>query len=145
MNNVHLGCFQQPSAAREDAPSLSRMSPILPIETVLLTRVPPVPSMFGRDLIEQVQADSKGEHRFVPVIVEKCIEAVEILGMLSQTKARDSSTDFSQLWITKASTARLAALASQRQSSSFLSGATTLHSTCEIPTGSMTYAVLRLC
>jgi hypothetical protein len=33
--------------------------------------------MFGRDLREQVQADSKGEDRQVPVIVEKCIEAVE--------------------------------------------------------------------
>ncbi|KAF9049694.1 hypothetical protein BJ165DRAFT_1525038 [Panaeolus papilionaceus] len=41
---------------------------------------PPVvlpPSMFGRDLIEQVRSDSKEEERQVPVIVEKCIEAVE--------------------------------------------------------------------
>ncbi|TFK53665.1 RhoGAP-domain-containing protein [Heliocybe sulcata] len=35
------------------------------------------PSMFGRDMIEQVQADSKDGERLVPVIVEKCIEAVE--------------------------------------------------------------------
>ncbi|PPR07370.1 hypothetical protein CVT26_013686 [Gymnopilus dilepis] len=35
------------------------------------------PSMFGRDLTEQVQADSQDEDRRVPVIVEKCIEAVE--------------------------------------------------------------------
>jgi hypothetical protein len=33
--------------------------------------------MFGRDLTEQVRADSKYEERQVPVIVEKCIEAVE--------------------------------------------------------------------
>ncbi|KDR75947.1 hypothetical protein GALMADRAFT_248760 [Galerina marginata CBS 339.88] len=39
--------------------------------------VPLPPSMFGRDLTEQVLADSKGEERQVPVIVEKCIEAVE--------------------------------------------------------------------
>ncbi|EPQ56987.1 RhoGAP-domain-containing protein [Gloeophyllum trabeum ATCC 11539] len=35
------------------------------------------PSMFGRDLIEQVQADSKDGERSVPIIVEKCIAAVE--------------------------------------------------------------------
>lgn len=40
------------------------------------------PSMFGRDLIEQVRADAKGEERYVPVIVEKCIDAVDVLGEL---------------------------------------------------------------
>jgi hypothetical protein len=40
------------------------------------------PSMFGRELIEQVEADSKGEERQVPVIVEKCIDAVEARGTL---------------------------------------------------------------
>ncbi|KAF7315358.1 Signal transducer [Mycena indigotica] len=40
------------------------------------------PSMFGRDLIEQVHADAvKGGDRQTPVIVEKCIEAVETLAM----------------------------------------------------------------
>ncbi|KAG8960163.1 hypothetical protein FRC03_006993 [Tulasnella sp. 419] len=39
------------------------------------------PSMFGRDLIEQVRSDSKGGDRMVPVIVEKCIHAVEVLAM----------------------------------------------------------------
>lgn len=38
--------------------------------------------MFGRDLIEQVHADTKGEERHVPVIVEKCIDAVDALGEL---------------------------------------------------------------
>lgn len=38
--------------------------------------------MFGRDLIEQVRADSKGADRMVPVIVEKCIDAVENSGTL---------------------------------------------------------------
>ncbi|KAH8119286.1 RhoGAP-domain-containing protein [Phellopilus nigrolimitatus] len=42
---------------------------------------PPPPSMFGRDLIEQVRDDSKHVELFVPVIVEKCIDAVEALGM----------------------------------------------------------------
>ena len=41
------------------------------------------PSIFGRDLTEQVRADSKYEERQVPVIVEKCIEAVEARGELS--------------------------------------------------------------
>ena len=40
------------------------------------------PSMFGRDLIEQVRDDSKNSELlfFVPVIVTKCIEAVEANG-----------------------------------------------------------------
>lgn len=42
------------------------------------------PSMFGRDLIEQVRADAKNEPgRMVPVIVDKCIRAVEASGMCS--------------------------------------------------------------
>ncbi|KAF8585944.1 RhoGAP-domain-containing protein [Ramaria rubella] len=39
------------------------------------------PSMFGRPLIEQVRADSVKEHRDIPIIVEKCIAAVELLAM----------------------------------------------------------------
>lgn len=39
------------------------------------------PSMFGRDLIEQVRADAKGGERYVPVIVEKCIDAVDALAL----------------------------------------------------------------
>ena len=38
------------------------------------------PSMFGRDLIEQTRADARGEDRMIPVIVEKCIMAVEAIG-----------------------------------------------------------------
>ncbi|KAG6896429.1 hypothetical protein C0992_008304 [Termitomyces sp. T32_za158] len=40
-----------------------------------------VPSMFGRDLIEQAHADARGEDPQVPVIVEKCIEAVEAVAL----------------------------------------------------------------
>jgi hypothetical protein len=36
--------------------------------------------MFGRDLTEQVEADARGTDRAVPVIVEKCILAVEARG-----------------------------------------------------------------
>ena len=36
--------------------------------------------MFGRDLTEQVRSDSKDQPRAVPVIVEKCIDAVDHLG-----------------------------------------------------------------
>lgn len=38
------------------------------------------PSMFGRNLIEQVQADSQDDEREVPILVEKCIRAVEDRG-----------------------------------------------------------------
>lgn len=40
------------------------------------------PSMFGRDLAEQVRAESKDEEHTIPVIVEKCIDAVDTLGAL---------------------------------------------------------------
>ncbi|TFK75276.1 RhoGAP-domain-containing protein [Pluteus cervinus] len=40
------------------------------------------PSMFGRDLIEQVRADTReGEERWIPVIVEKCVDAVDVLAL----------------------------------------------------------------
>ncbi|KAF9478638.1 RhoGAP-domain-containing protein [Pholiota conissans] len=61
--NVAIPCTQHqppPTAVRAESPPAA-----LP------------PSMFGRELIEQVEADSKGEERQVPVIVEKCIDAVE--------------------------------------------------------------------
>ena len=37
--------------------------------------------MFGRDLAEQVRAESKDQERPIPLIVEKCIEAVDALGL----------------------------------------------------------------
>lgn len=37
--------------------------------------------MFGRDLVEQVHADEdRGGDGLIPVIVDKCIRAVEVLG-----------------------------------------------------------------
>lgn len=39
--------------------------------------------MFGRDLIEQVHWDAKDEDRKVPILVEKCIDAVEARGKRS--------------------------------------------------------------
>ena len=41
--------------------------------------------MFGRDLVEQVRSDSKGANRLIPVIVEKCIDAVEASGLSPST------------------------------------------------------------
>lgn len=38
------------------------------------------PTVFGRELSEQVRADSKDGERLIPVIVEKCIDAVDTLG-----------------------------------------------------------------
>ncbi|KAJ7072415.1 signal transducer [Mycena amicta] len=61
VNHVQVSCSQHTSGGPEEE---------LP------------PSMFGRDLIEQVHADAlKGGDRQTPVIVEKCIEAVETLAM----------------------------------------------------------------
>ncbi|KAF8973325.1 hypothetical protein BDZ97DRAFT_1780833 [Flammula alnicola] len=57
--NVQVTCTQHQSAPREEP------------------QAPLSPPMFGRDLTEQVHADSRGEERQVPVIVEKCIAAVE--------------------------------------------------------------------
>lgn len=39
--------------------------------------------MFGRDLREQVQEDSTEAEIFVPLIVEKCLKAVEANGEFS--------------------------------------------------------------
>ncbi|KAG1890152.1 RhoGAP-domain-containing protein [Suillus subluteus] len=62
VNQVYVACSQQPPR-RDDA----------------ITQPPP--SMFGRDLVEQVKSDSKRGERRVPVIVEKCIDAVEALAL----------------------------------------------------------------
>lgn len=52
------------------------------------------PSMFGRNLIEQVRADAKNEPgRMVPVIVDKCIRAVEASGKYSLVLLRNYSTN----------------------------------------------------
>ncbi|KAL0575599.1 Rho-type gtpase-activating protein [Marasmius crinis-equi] len=62
VSHVQSHCSQQSNASQEDSQPLP-------------------PSMFGRDLVEQVHSDSKAGPRQVPVIVEKCIQAVETLGM----------------------------------------------------------------
>ncbi|KAG1900574.1 RhoGAP-domain-containing protein [Suillus fuscotomentosus] len=62
VNQVCVACSQQPPR-REDVIAQ------------------PPPSMFGRDLIEQVKSDLKWGERKVPVIVEKCIDAVEALAL----------------------------------------------------------------
>ncbi|KAG2043371.1 hypothetical protein BDR03DRAFT_989680 [Suillus americanus] len=62
VNQVYVACSQQPPR-RDDA----------------ITQPPP--SMFGRDLVEQVKSDSKWGDRRVPIIVEKCIDAVEALAL----------------------------------------------------------------
>lgn len=43
--------------------------------------VVPLPSMFGRELVEQVRSDSRWGERRVPIIVEKCIEAVDTVAL----------------------------------------------------------------
>ncbi|KAL1726388.1 Rho GTPase activation protein [Schizophyllum commune] len=63
------------------------------------------PSMFGRDLVEQVQADAAkaGQERQVPVIVEKCIDAVEASaldyeGIYRKTGGSNQSKAITQLF-----------------------------------------------
>lgn len=84
----HVHTYCSPAGGRnEPASNVAplRTFDILPHPALrfLLTWDSPVPSMFGRDLIEQVRADARGEERYVPVIVEKCIDAVDALGELS--------------------------------------------------------------
>ncbi|CAL1706632.1 unnamed protein product [Somion occarium] len=67
VHQVHLACSQQANGQRDEAPSVTINAP--------------GPSLFGRDLTEQVKADWKDEQNFVPVIVEKCIDAVDLLGL----------------------------------------------------------------
>jgi hypothetical protein len=45
--------------------------------------------MFGRDLTEQVHWDAKDEDRRVPILVEKCIDAVETRGKYSSAMPID--------------------------------------------------------
>ncbi|CEL61068.1 putative Rho-type GTPase-activating protein 4 OS=Schizosaccharomyces pombe (strain 972 / ATCC 24843) GN=rga4 PE=1 SV=2 [Rhizoctonia solani AG-1 IB] len=53
-----------------------------PAEEPVVDISPLPPSMFGRDLIEQVRSDSKSDPgRMVPFIVDKCIRAVEASAM----------------------------------------------------------------
>ncbi|KAH7928896.1 RhoGAP-domain-containing protein [Leucogyrophana mollusca] len=68
VNLVQTLCSQQHPSAREDHHGPGQISPS-------------PPSMFGRELIEQVKSDCRWGERKVPVIVEKCIEAVETLAL----------------------------------------------------------------
>lgn len=65
--------------------------------------------MFGRDLTDQVRADSKDEERQVPVIVEKCIEAVEARGEPSLVTVARCTLTRSKHWNMKGSIERLEA------------------------------------
>ncbi|KZT40543.1 RhoGAP-domain-containing protein, partial [Sistotremastrum suecicum HHB10207 ss-3] len=67
VNNVQGHCASQPPSPgyRSDDSQVATLGP----------------SMFGRNLIEQVRSEEHISDRAVPIIVEKCIEAVEALGM----------------------------------------------------------------
>ncbi|EKM54604.1 uncharacterized protein PHACADRAFT_258574 [Phanerochaete carnosa HHB-10118-sp] len=84
---VHLPCSQQVMNGKEER--------IMPL--------PAGPSMFGRDLTEQVRAESKDEERLIPVIVEKCIDAVDTLaldyeGIYRKTGGSGQSKTITQLF-----------------------------------------------
>ncbi|KAH7911029.1 RhoGAP-domain-containing protein [Hygrophoropsis aurantiaca] len=67
-NQVQVLCSQHPNGREEHHHGPGQISPSLP-------------SMFGRELIEQVKSDCRWGERRVPIIVEKCIEAVETLAL----------------------------------------------------------------
>jgi Rho-type GTPase-activating protein 1/2 len=78
INHVHAPCTQQ-GITRDDPPAVPLRTFLYPLAYMGPDQFS-APSMFGRDLVEQVHADSRGSGRLVPVIVEKCIDAVEIIG-----------------------------------------------------------------
>lgn len=83
INHVQVLCSQQ-SSNRDDSQILRH-------------------SMFGRDLVEQVYADAKGSSRQVPIIVDKCIEAVEAIaldyeGIYRKTGGSRQSKSITQLF-----------------------------------------------
>ncbi|KAL1743023.1 Rho GTPase activation protein, partial [Schizophyllum fasciatum] len=88
LNLVQTSCSQQhPSGNRDDSQG------------------PLPPSIFGRDLVEQVQADGAkyGAELQVPIIVEKCIDAVEASaldyeGIYRKTGGSNSSKAITQLF-----------------------------------------------
>lgn len=86
LHHIQLPCSLQPPGGRDEPNSQMgtiRTRPyILPYPHADSFRFEPATSMFGRDLAEQVRSDSKSEDRSVPIIVEKCIEAVDALGKL---------------------------------------------------------------
>lgn len=81
MNQVHLACSQHPSRPREDLNGIAQQrTSCETCERSPVTHTLAAPSIFGRDLADQVKADLRWGERRVPVVVEKCIEAVETLG-----------------------------------------------------------------
>ena len=126
IHSVNLVCSQQALPARDEAAvpiAPLRECPVLHPQNnsaslltwLFLTAA--APSMFGRDLIEQVRADSRDDHRFVPVIVEKCIDAVDNIGTAVDSGPGPlalMNVPGLQPWNTRASTARRAARASPR-------------------------------
>jgi hypothetical protein len=76
VNHVQVSCSQHSGSAQEE--DLRKLHYYLTIRRLICLRI--ALSMFGRDLTEQVLADAQGGDRQVPIIVEKCIDAVEALG-----------------------------------------------------------------
>ncbi|KAG6813638.1 hypothetical protein H0H92_008874 [Tricholoma furcatifolium] len=81
------GKFRWGSKPKEPAPNVITVDKKTPCVQQIINiqpELPPAPlppSMFGRDLTEQVEADARGGDRQVPVIVEKCIQAVEAIAL----------------------------------------------------------------
>ncbi|KAJ1304403.1 hypothetical protein OPQ81_005552 [Rhizoctonia solani] len=77
-SNCNFACHQKCSHLVKS----SCQSGSAPAEEPVVDISPLPPSMFGRDLVEQVRSDAKNEPgRLVPIIVDKCIRAVEASAM----------------------------------------------------------------
>lgn len=71
---VHIRCLPHVQSTCSQQGVNSRDEPSRPL-------APLPPSMFGRDLTEQVRAEARDEPRPIPILVEKCIEAVDALAL----------------------------------------------------------------
>jgi Rho-type GTPase-activating protein 1/2 len=113
--HVQAACAQQ-SPAEEITMKLDPLRMSLLSGTAMPLTIILAPSMFGRDLTEQAQADAKGGPRTVPVIVEKCIAAVEELGVFIGWTPELQHLTILQPWITKAFIVKRVVPASPRRS-----------------------------
>jgi len=80
--NVQVICVPQNSRREEGStPGVLRTyNALFESPTPCLNVLLPEPAVFGRELTEQLRADSKFNEKMVPLIVEKCIAAVDAGG-----------------------------------------------------------------
>jgi hypothetical protein len=93
--NVHVICSPQNSSRRDDAPAAGPLRKSIFLLYLTQIHRTPEPVIFGRELTEQVRADSRIGDRMVPLIVEKCIAAVDGTGKSPPSQMGEPITDSS--------------------------------------------------